>query len=103
MSHRGGRQGFLQVDPEGVLTIPDLDGNGYFNTLGNIRLSGRAGLLFIDFPTVDLLQVTGDAEVLCSGRNRYWRVRPRQVVTRSDALPLRWDVPPLPRLRVQLG
>lgn len=97
VSHRGGRACFVQVDADGVLTIPDLDGNGYFNTLGNIRLNGRAGLLFIDFPTGDLLHMTGDAEVVCNGRDRRWRVRPRQVVVRPDALPLRWDVPPLPR------
>ena len=98
VSHRGGPGSgpgrFVQVDADGVLTIPDLDGNGFFNTLGNIRTNGRAGLLFIDFATGDLLQVTGDAEVLQTGRERNWRVRPQQVVMRLDAVPLRWDVPP---------
>ena len=94
VSHRGGPVRFVQVDAEGVLTIPDRDGNGFFNTLGNIRTNGRAGLLFIDFATGDLLQVTGDAEVLQTGRERKWRVRPRQVVFRPDAVLLQWDVPP---------
>ena len=43
-SHRGGRPGFVRIDGN-VLTIPDFAGNLYFNTLGNLLLNPRAGLL----------------------------------------------------------
>ncbi len=92
VSHRGGRASFVEVDEQGCLTIPDLPGNGFFNTLGNIRMTGRAGLLFVDFSTGDLLQLTGEADILPEGgQDRRWRVRPLQVVARPGAPALRWD------------
>ncbi len=54
ISHRGGRPGFVRVDGD-VLTIPDFRGNRYFNTLGNLLLEPRAGLLFVDFQDGGLL------------------------------------------------
>ena len=35
-----------------------------FNTLGNLARYPRAGLLFVDFETGDLLQLTGRARIL---------------------------------------
>jgi predicted pyridoxine 5'-phosphate oxidase superfamily flavin-nucleotide-binding protein len=70
VSHRGGKPGFVrQRSAAGgtELVFPDFRGNFFFNTLGNLRVFPRAGLLFIDFPTGDLLAVTGDAEVLSNG------------------------------------
>lgn len=98
VSHRGGKPGFVRVDPDGTLTIPDFSGNLYFNTLGNILVSGRAGLCFPDFENGALLQITGKAEVvldspdidLFQGAERLWRVFPERIVFRSDALALRW-------------
>lgn len=98
VSHRGGRPGFVRVDASGLLTIPDFSGNLFFNTLGNILLNGKAGLVFVDFERGDVLQITGDAEIdlrspeiaSFEGAERLWRVRPRRVVLRRDALPLRW-------------
>lgn len=58
MSHRGGPAGFVLVDGN-RLTIPDFRGNRYFNTLGNLVLDNRAGLLFVDFPTGGLLHLEG--------------------------------------------
>ncbi len=97
MSHRGGRPGFVRVDGD-VLTIPDFRGNRYFNTLGNLLLDPRAGLLFVDFATGELLHLQGRAEVLwaCSetqeiaGAERLWRVRLTGGWRRRAALPLRW-------------
>lgn len=100
VSHRGGRAGFVQIGEDGWLTIPDFAGNRFFNTLGNIALNPRAGLVFPDFSTGSLLQMTGDAE-LClehagarslEGAERYWRFRPRRIVWRADALPIRYDL-----------
>ncbi|WP_426126055.1 pyridoxamine 5'-phosphate oxidase family protein [Pararhizobium sp. PWRC1-1] len=98
VSHRGGRPGFVRVSNDGVLTIPDFAGNLFFNTLGNILANRRAGLVFADFETGDLLQLSGDAEVVVDspeiaafeGAERLWRFMPRRIIRRPDALPLRW-------------
>lgn len=98
VSHRGGRQGFVRIDDDGTLTIPDFSGNMFFSTLGNILVNGKAGLLFVDFETGDLLQLSGDAEVILdspeidelAGAERLWKFRARRVVRRPGALPLRW-------------
>ncbi|WP_234781487.1 pyridoxamine 5'-phosphate oxidase family protein [Sphingobium yanoikuyae] len=99
VSHRGGRPGFVRIDEDGTLTVPDFAGNQFFNTLGNIRETGKAGLVFIDWSTGDLLQISGDAEVVLdspeiaafTGAERLWRVRPRRIVRRVAGLPLTWQ------------
>ncbi|AWI61145.1 pyridoxamine 5'-phosphate oxidase family protein [Sinorhizobium fredii] len=99
VSHRGGRAGFVHVGEDSSLTIPDFVGNRFFNTLGNIAVNPRAGLVFPEFSTGGLLQMTGEAELLSGqpeggileGAERYWRFRPRQIVWRADALPIRYD------------
>lgn len=98
VSHRGGRAGFVRLDADGGLTVPDFNGNLFFNTLGNILVNPHAGLTFVDFERGDLLQMTGDAEILLDdpaiadfeGAERLWRFHPRRVVLRAEALPLRW-------------
>lgn len=98
VSHRGGKPGFVRVDAEGVLTIPDFNGNLFFNTLGNIAVNGQAGLLFVDDQRGDLLQLSGTAEVLFDspeiaafeGAERLWTFRPQRIVRRRGALTLRW-------------
>ena len=49
VSHRGGKPGFVRVDGNSSLTVPDFLGNFFFNTLGNLALNPRCGLLFMDF------------------------------------------------------
>lgn len=98
VSHRGGKPGFIRIGEDGLLTIPDFDGNLFFNTLGNILLNGKAGLMFADFATGDMLQMTGDAEVILEspeiaafqGAERLWTFRPRWIVRRRGTLALRW-------------
>lgn len=98
VSHRGGKPGFVRIGQDGVLTIPDFAGNLFFNTLGNIRLNGKAGLVFFDFSSGDMLQLTGEAEVVLDspeiaafqGAERLWRVRPTKIVRRRSVLPVRW-------------
>lgn len=100
VSHRGGKPGFVRVDQAGVLTVPDFDGNLFFSTLGNMVLNGRAGLLFVDFVTGELLQMTGQAEVILDspeiaafqGAQRLWNFRPQRIVRRPAALALRWQL-----------
>lgn len=102
-SHRGGPPGFVTIEPDGALTIPDYAGNRFFNTLGNILRNPRAGLVVPDFTTGDLLQMTGDATILgmtpsqadFPGAERLWRFQPRSIVHRAGALPLRDSARPV--------
>ncbi|ASR07238.1 flavin-nucleotide-binding protein [Rhizobium leguminosarum bv. viciae] len=102
VSHRGGNAGFVRVGADGVLTIPDFPGNRFFNTLGNFLVNPKAGLVFIDFESGDMLQMTGKVEVLLDSpevasfqrAERLWRFTPEEIVLRPDALPLRWSLPP---------
>ncbi|MEO0058200.1 MAG: hypothetical protein RIT17_1676, partial [Pseudomonadota bacterium] len=97
-SHRGGKPGFVRINADGSLTIPDFAGNLHFNTFGNFMLNPKAGLVFPDFATGDMLQLTGDAELVLEsdeiaafqGAERLWVFRPRKVVLRPQALPLRF-------------
>ncbi|MDR2307935.1 MAG: pyridoxamine 5'-phosphate oxidase family protein [Paucimonas sp.] len=97
VSHRGGRPGFVRVEGN-RLSIPDYTGNLHFNTLGNLLVNPRAGLLFVDFTRGDVLQVYGRAEVLLDspligtfeGAERIWTVEVEQVVLRPAAVSLRW-------------
>jgi len=98
VSHRGGNPGFVRVNADGSLTIPDYSGNFFFNTLGNLLVNPKSGLTFVDFSTGELLQMTGDARVELDsphiarfeGAERLWHFTPRHIVRRADALPLRW-------------
>lgn len=95
-SHRGGRTGFVRVDGQ-VLSIPDFAGNLHFNTLGNLQLNPRAGLVFVDFATGDVVQLTGRTEMVLDGpevhsfqgAERLWRLFVDKVVRRRGALQLR--------------
>lgn len=99
VSHRGGRPGFVHVDEDGsTLSWPDFDGNGFFNTLGNLEVDARAGLVFPDFAGGGLLHVAGHVEIVWGGAaldsfegaQRLLRMKVQQSVMRPDALPLRW-------------
>ncbi|MGE5114319.1 MAG: pyridoxamine 5'-phosphate oxidase family protein [Acidobacteriaceae bacterium] len=58
-SHKGGNPGFIHVQGDRVLIIPDYNGNSIFNTLGNIHVNPRAGLVFVNFEAGRTLQLTG--------------------------------------------
>jgi predicted pyridoxine 5'-phosphate oxidase superfamily flavin-nucleotide-binding protein len=62
-SHRGGFPGFVRVLADDQLAFPDYPGNAMFNTLGNLAEYPQAGLLFVDFASGDVLQVSGRARV----------------------------------------
>ena len=90
VSHRGGAPGFVSVDKNGLLTIPDFIGNNFFATLGNIHLNSRAGLTFIDFSGESMLQMTGIANILSTdevgrryeGAQRFWQFSPQKIFYR---------------------
>lgn len=100
VSHRGGEPGFVAVERQDTLLIPDFAGNRYFNTLGNFVLNPVAGLLFMDFTTGDMLHLTGTVEFPARAgprwrghppfaeAERFWRFTPERTVMRRGALPL---------------
>jgi len=100
VSHRGGKPGFIKVDNEYQLTIPDYLGNNHFNTLGNFIENPKAGLLFVDFEQGHLLTLTGRVEVLFDsdkaeyfkGAERLWTFRIEQGYWLKNTLPIRWKL-----------
>ena len=97
VSHRGGRPGFVKLDGN-TLTIPDFPGNNAYNTLGNFLINPKAGLVFPDFETGDLLMLTGKVELLDKGHvdvlafrgaERAWRFVLYRGFWLQDALPFR--------------
>jgi len=98
-SHRGGEPGFVRVLDERTLLIPDYAGNNHFNTVGNLVVDPRAGLLFVDFESGGMLQLTGRVEIdwdspevaEIPGARRLLRFVLEEAIELRSALPLRWD------------
>jgi len=78
--------------------VPDYRGNRFFNTLGNLAINPRAGLLFINFARGDLLQLAGGTHIVwdgpevvaAAGAERIWRLTPSHGRWLRAALPLRF-------------
>jgi predicted pyridoxine 5'-phosphate oxidase superfamily flavin-nucleotide-binding protein len=111
VSHRGGKPGFVRIDGD-TLTVPDFTGNCHFNTFGNIEVNPRAGLLFVDFETGNLLYLTGKAEVIWdgdpeiaayAGAERLFKFHLRQGIRVDGSLPLTWSTPESSRFLEQTG
>ena len=100
VSHRGGKPGFVRVDADGTLTVPDFSGNNFFNTLGNLALNPRAGLLFADFASGDLLHLAVTAELVWdgaqveafAGAQHLMKFRVIDALRLKRAMPLAWSV-----------
>jgi predicted pyridoxine 5'-phosphate oxidase superfamily flavin-nucleotide-binding protein len=98
VSHRGGKPGFVHATEEGLLTVPDFVGNQFFNTIGNLAVNPRAGMLFIDFANGDLLYLAVGGETIWegpevaafAGAQRLLRFQVKQVQRTEAILPLRW-------------
>jgi predicted pyridoxine 5'-phosphate oxidase superfamily flavin-nucleotide-binding protein/ferredoxin len=95
VSHRGGKSGFVAVDGN-TLTIPDYAGNNFFNTMGNFLLNPKAGLLFPNFETGDLIFLSGRVKILpehdprlnsFKGAERGWQFIVEQGLSIKNALP----------------
>ncbi|MGB7193014.1 MAG: pyridoxamine 5'-phosphate oxidase family protein [Collimonas pratensis] len=99
VSHRGGKPGFVRIDDAKTLTVPDFVGNFYFNTIGNLVVHPRAGLLFIDFASGDLIYLAVSAELIWdgpevasfAGAERLLRFHVEQAIRVEASLPLRWS------------
>jgi len=98
VSHRGGPAGFVRIDDDRTLTVPDYVGNFFFNTLGNLVVNPRAGLLFIDFTRGELLYLAVDARLIwdgpevdaVDGAERLMRFSVREALRVEGSLPLAW-------------
>jgi ferredoxin-NADP reductase/predicted pyridoxine 5'-phosphate oxidase superfamily flavin-nucleotide-binding protein len=100
-SHRGGPAGFVKVVNDRQLVIPDYAGNNFFNTIGNLVMNPLIGLLFIDFDTDSLLQLSGRATIDWDsekvrehqGALRLLNIEIDHVVYLQGVLPLSWSLP----------
>jgi len=97
-SHRGGFPGFVQVLDERTLIWPDYNGNGMFNTLGNITENPNSGLLFLDFKQGGIIQLSGSADIIWDkeralqfpGAERIIEFKIHKVIETENATALRW-------------
>jgi predicted pyridoxine 5'-phosphate oxidase superfamily flavin-nucleotide-binding protein len=98
-SPMGGYPGFIQVADPQTLLFPDYAGNNMFQTLGNLAVNPRAGLLFVDFEQGHTLQLTGQATILWdaeqlsafAGAQRLIQFSIEQVLETRNSTPLRWQ------------
>ncbi|MFE6838959.1 pyridoxamine 5'-phosphate oxidase family protein [Streptomyces sp. NPDC057705] len=93
-SHRGGLPGFVEVLSPTELAWPDYAGNAMFLTLGNLTADPRAGLLFPDWESGAVLQLSGRAETeFGADGSRRTRFRVESVVESLHPGRLLWSTP----------
>lgn len=68
-SYKGGPPGFVRVLDERTLAIPNYDGNGFYDSWGNVAVNPAIDLLFIDFAAASpwRLRIKGTAELVLEG------------------------------------
>lgn len=77
VAHRGGPQGFIQLDPESRrLTWNEYVGDGIFKSAGNLRATGIMTLLVPDFSTGDGIELIGHGVYKNSREDRKQRLDP---------------------------
>ncbi|MFJ7774814.1 pyridoxamine 5'-phosphate oxidase family protein [Streptomyces yangpuensis] len=93
-SHRGGLPGFVEVLSPVELAWPDYAGNAMFLTLGNLMTDPRAGLLFPDWESGAVLQLSGRARTeFAPDGGRRTRFRVESVVEAVHPGRLLWSTP----------
>jgi ferredoxin-NADP reductase/predicted pyridoxine 5'-phosphate oxidase superfamily flavin-nucleotide-binding protein len=98
-SHRGGEPGFVRIEGDRHLVFPDYAGNSHYNTIGNLVMDPRAGILFVDFERGGLLQLTGRVRIdwdspeleRSPGARRLVHFELDEAVELERALPLRFE------------
>ena len=66
-SYKGGDPGFVRVLDEKWLAFPNYDGNGKFQSMGNLLKNPNVGMLFVDFEGQQRLRLQGIATILDDG------------------------------------
>jgi len=96
INHRGGKKGFLltrtpSLFSRGEVLLPDYEGNGAFEAIGNVLETGRAALVVPDYSAQIALCISGRAQVVemrnlsssvqqrCPGAKRAIRLKVRQI------------------------
>lgn len=62
-SYKGGDPGFVTVVDDGTIAFPNYDGNGKYQSMGNLLKNANVGLLFIDFVKQARLRAQGVVEI----------------------------------------
>jgi predicted pyridoxine 5'-phosphate oxidase superfamily flavin-nucleotide-binding protein len=62
-SYKGGDPGFVRVLDEHWLAFPNYDGNGKYQSMGNLLKNANVGMLFIDFERQRRLRIQGVASI----------------------------------------
>ena len=99
VSHRGGKPGFVRLEDDRSFIFPDFSGNNIFNTVGNLLMNPKAGFLFPDFETGDLVYMTGTTEIIWdgpevdafTGAERLIRFTAEEIIHVERGLPIRFS------------
>jgi len=112
-SHRGGASGFIHVEGNNKLLLPDYSGNNHFNTFGNLELDSRMGLAVPIFETGGMLQMSGTSIVRWDGAEakrrfpgalRFVEFTIDEVVQLPPgSLPIRWSEQKKNQLQLQVA
>ena len=62
-SYKGGDPGFVRVLEAHWLAFPNYDGNGKYQSMGNLVKNPHVGMLFIDFERQRRLRIQGNASI----------------------------------------
>ena len=63
-SYKGGEPGFVRVVNERTLAFPNYDGNGKYQSMGNLLRNPNVGMLFVDFEGQQRLRIQGEARII---------------------------------------
>lgn len=101
ISHRGGAPGFIVVEGDGVLHVPDYAGNAMYLTLGNFEVDPRAAIAVVDFERRRVLSISGsaaatfgaeDPRIPSGGTGRQWSFTVDRWTEHSLPPTLAWDL-----------
>ena len=62
-SYKGGDPGFVRIVDEGTVAFPNYDGNGKYQSMGNLLRNPNVGMLFVDFEGSQRLRIQGVARI----------------------------------------
>jgi predicted pyridoxine 5'-phosphate oxidase superfamily flavin-nucleotide-binding protein len=62
-SYKGGDPGFVRVLDASWVAFPNYDGNGKYQSMGNLRKNSHVGMLFVDFEQGRRLRLQGTATI----------------------------------------
>ena len=62
-SYKGGDPGFVRIVDEATLAFPNYDGNGKYQSMGNLLRNPNVGMLFVDFEGSQRLRIQGVARI----------------------------------------